>query len=89
MRHIEGNLHPDEPWFTLRGQDILAPIVVSMYANVVRAAASGLRHGDGAFTSADRAVFERLMAHALDADGAAADMVVFQSEHPDLVKLPD
>lgn len=89
MRHIEGNLHPDEPWFTLRAQDFLAPFAVREYASLLRAAAGGLRHGDEAYTGRDKQVVARLLAHAEEAEAVAADMIRFQAEHPDLVKLPD
>lgn len=89
MRRIEDRLHPEEPWFTLRAQDILAPLAVQQYANFLRAAAAGLRLGDGVLTAEDQAVVERLQQQAHDAEGEAADMVLWQSQHPDLVKLPD
>jgi len=88
-RHIEDRLHPEEPWFTLRAQDILAPHAVMAYAALLRAAAGGLRHGDAVFTGHDRTVVERLMEHAQDAEAEAADMILWQSQNPDLVKLPD
>jgi len=37
----------------------------------------------------DRTVVERLMEHAQDAEAEAADMILWQSQNPDLVKLPD
>lgn len=89
MRSIEGNLHPDEPWFTLRGKDVLAPFAVQAYANLCRVAAAGLRHGDDVFTGNDRRRYEELIRQAADAEAVAADMILFQSTRTDLVRLPD
>jgi hypothetical protein len=89
MRRIEDRLHPEEPWFTLRGQDILAPLAVTAYANLLRAAAGGLRHGDHVFTGDDKEVVERLREHAQEAEAIAAEMILWQSRNPGTVKLPD
>jgi hypothetical protein len=89
MRSIEQNLHPDEPWFTLRGKDLLAPYTVQSYANLCRVAAAGLRHGDSVFTGPDKAKHDELIAQAEEAEQAATDMMVFQAQHPELAKLPD
>jgi hypothetical protein len=89
MRRIEDRLHPEEPWFTLRAQDILAPLAVQQYANFLRAAAAGLRHGDDVFTGRDVSRANALQEHAQDAEAVAAEMVLWQTQHPDHVKLPD
>lgn len=89
MRSIEGNLHPDEPWFTLRGKDLLAPFAVQQYAVLCRVAAAGLRHGDDVFTGNDRKRHDQLIEQAEEAEQAATDMMVFQSQHPEITRLPD
>lgn len=89
MRSIEANLHPDEPWFTLRGKDVLAPFAVAEYANLCRVAAAGLRHGDSVYTGPDERKHRELIEQAREAEETAADMVRFQAEHPELTKLPD
>ena len=87
MRPTEDRLHPDEPWFTMRGQDMLAPYAVQEYASLVRtAAAAGAiydEEGRQEFSVAD------LRRHADEADKVAAEMIGWQSSHPDYVKLPD
>lgn len=89
MREIEQNLHPDEPWFTLRGKDLLAPFAVQAYANSCRVAAAGLRHGDAVFTGPDRARHTELINQAIEAEAVAAKMLQFQAEHPEITRLPD
>jgi hypothetical protein len=84
MRRIEDRLHPEEPWFTLRGQDLLAPHAVEAYASLLRATAAGLRH-----RSEDRERFEDLLEQANEASRVASEMVSWQAQHPDIAKLPD
>lgn len=89
MRPIENRLREEEPWFTLRAQDVLAPYAVVAYANLLRAAAGGLRHGDQVLVSQDLATVKRLTDHAAEAEAVAAEMVAWQAKNPDFVKLPD
>ena len=89
MRHIENRLHPNEPWFTLRGQDLLAPLAIQSYATHLRAAAAGLEFGDRTLTGDDRKVVEGLKAQAQEAEDAVSQMLVWQAQNPDTVKLPD
>jgi hypothetical protein len=69
-------LHPDEPWFTIRAQDALAPNAVEAWANFaeIAAEAAGLEH---------------LRNQASEARDIAQDMRDWQASHPELVKWPD
>jgi hypothetical protein len=81
-----GPIHPDEPYFWFRGQDALAPPALQAYANACRAAATALADvgGDDAEERA-----RELRTFAADVDHVAAEMVAWQSAHPELTKLPD
>jgi hypothetical protein len=83
MRPTEDRLHPDEPFFTLRGQDIVAPYAVQAYAALVRSAAAGANLTSGPESAA------WLRAHADEADRIAAEMIGWQATHPEYAKLPD
>jgi hypothetical protein len=83
-------LAPDEPYFVLRGQDVLAPHAVQVYAALLRAAAAGAQELDDRDHGVP--VMERQLCHDLreqaeDAERIAAQMVVWQARNR--VKLPD
>ena len=80
-KRLEDRLHPDEPWFTLRGQDLLAPHALMHYASLLRAVAYGrvIYSGES----------QRLQQQAEQVEDIAAWMVQFQADHPELRKLPD
>lgn len=86
-RRLEDSLHPDEPWFTLRGQDLLAPHALATYAALLRATAHGVVEGSGG--DLRQVSRERLLAQASQVDDIAAWMIAFQADHPELTKLPD
>lgn len=81
---LGAKLHPTEPWFTLRAQDALAPYAVQSYATLLRAAGMGARQ-----TDPDHVTQAIMSGVANDVHLAAAEMLHWQIEHPDLVKLPD
>lgn len=64
----------DEPIFVLRGQDALAPGGVRNYRNIVR---QSIGHA------------ERPQEWWDDLDNCAHEMLRWQNEHPDKVKMPD
>lgn len=85
-------LFPDEPYFILRGRDVLAPWAVEAYAALLRAAAAGANRPApaGATVEETRTHFERrdeLHAMAVDAHQRAAQMLAYQVERGS--KLPD
>lgn len=87
-------LHPDEPWFTLRAQDLLAPYALQAYASLLHAAAFAARpkRDDGATVAELREAHARsdqLRADAHEVDQLASAMLVWQADHPELRKLPD
>lgn len=66
-----------EPCFVLRGQDVLAPMAIDIYARLVHAAALG--------ASGDQAV--ALLMHGTTVLTAAETMRAWQEQHP--ARLPD
>lgn len=70
----------DEPLFLIRGQDALSVQAVEAYASLARAAASG---------KSDAAAAQKLHDVADECQNVAAAISVWQSAHPDRVKLPD
>lgn len=78
-------LHPDEPFFFLRGQDVLAPFALQGYAALLRAAAAGDQDVAHRVQGAGR--FPILREQAEEVERIAAQMVAWQAEHH--VKLPD
>lgn len=84
------DLPAEEPVFLLRGQDILAPIAIELYANLLRAAAVGAASvarsaGVGGKTVNDRIALLRDMAE--QAGNVAATMIAWQAERG--ARLPD
>lgn len=78
----------DEPIFVLRGKDILAPAAVEAYANLLRAASSGVYGGADGEQSGDEWAAE-LNGMAQQVSNVAAEMIAWQASHPARVKLPD
>jgi hypothetical protein len=85
-----------EPVFLLRGQDVLAPVAIEMYANLLRAAAAGFDRGEeedwGALLPdgrVDGTNENHLRDMAAQVSSFAAGMIAWQASNPDRVKLPD
>lgn len=79
-------LHPEEPFFFLRGQDILAPFALQGYAALLRAAAAGA-HGLGPLPGELTARSAHLIQQAEEVEHRAAQMVAWQARQH--TKLPD
>ena len=67
-------LHPDEPTFTLRAQDVFAPWTIIGWANTV------IRD-----PKSTRPQFDK----ATEAIAVANQMLIWQTANPEKVKLPD
>ena len=91
---LDERLHPDEPWFTLRAQDIFAPYAVREYASFLRAYAAGLQANraepDQRLTLGGQdAEIAGLRMMAEECETRAAEMLQWQASHPERVKVPD
>jgi len=81
LNHLGNKLRPDEPWFTLRGQDILAPYAVLSYGNLLLAASSG--------PGLDGEIRRQLRKASREVNLGAAEMLAWQSDNPNYTHLPD
>lgn len=72
----------EEPYFLIRGKDVLAPAAVESYANLLRAAAAGA-------VEAPSGHQDELISMAQDVSNLAAEIIAWQAANPDRVQLPD
>ena len=87
----------EEPRFELRAQDLFAPYAVEEYAQMLRAAAAGMRAGVEPLTkgaTADRirelhGPSNVLLGQANEASRIASQMIGWQAGNSSRVKLPD
>ena len=85
----------DEPVFVLRGKDVLAPTAVEGYSALLVAAregwAAGQVHSDDAKSMGPivDGVIEEFDRMIDEVRGAAAEMLAWQAENPDKVRIPD
>jgi hypothetical protein len=80
---LTGELAPDEPYFWLRGRDVLAPAALAGYSNLCRAAAHGLEA-----QGAEREEVAALRIFAAEVESVAAQMIAWQATHG-TARLPD
>lgn len=76
-------LHPNEPFFFLRGQDRLSPEAIVAYSELLQ------READKAYQRGDVRLWESLSDQAAQVAGFARQFLDWQQEHPEFVKLPD
>ncbi len=76
-------LHPGEPYFFLRAQDVLAEEIVAAYSHRLQ------READKALASGNEELSDRLMQDAIQVIGIAHKFLDWQQDNPDKVKLPD
>lgn len=87
-REVDGSLtaitRDGEPWFLIRAQDTFAAEATRAYATLLRAAADVVRATRG---SAD--LVEHLIDGAIEVDNIANRILIWQTNHPRAVKVPD
>lgn len=89
LGQVEGLLHLDEPYFVLRGQDLLTPYAIMGYAALLRATAAGMtRSSHRSFGRVDTSALT-LRAQAKEVEEFAAATLAWQAANPDKTKLPD
>lgn len=79
---IPKETQPEEPGFLLRGQDVLAPLMVDMYARLCYAAAQG------AAKARDLETLDRMNAVGNQALDVAEAMRVWQDADATIIRLP-
>lgn len=76
-------LHPDEPWFFIRGQDRLSTAAVIEYSHLLRYASTNAALGN------DQDLSYSLKKQADEVLSYAQRFKCWQLENPDKVKYPD
>jgi len=76
-------LHDDEPWFFIRAQDKLSVDAVRHYAHLLK------KESEQAFRDGDEARSNELLKQSLGVLRVASTFNDWQSDHKELVKLPD
>ncbi len=76
-------LHPDEPWFFVRGQDRLSVEAVRAYSVILQ------YESDKAFVRGEKELGESLLAQSGEVSLFAHKFLDWQEANEDLVKYPD
>jgi hypothetical protein len=76
-------LRENEPYFLVRGQDLLSPATVVHYSELLQGEA------DKAYLKGDIRLWESLSDQAAQVAGFSRQFIEWQQEHPEFVKLPD
>ena len=84
-----GGLLPDEPYFIIRGKDLLAPVAIEAYAGALEAAAAGLGCGTFGHVKAIYHSIELLRLGSAEVRAYADKVREWQADNDQFVKLPD